>query len=183
VPSRARVGALSVGCVGVGNQLSIDGVGDPSFETPQRFQGLLALGSLAPVVGPAVGVDAELGDGGDVDDVVDASVAGPGEPVPVLLTGGRVEWGGAGPGREPVAVGEPGDVADRRQDARCDDRADAVDGCQVRTSGRAIAFSSAVAFFIFDSTATSSVSSSAAIRRRVFPAMSRGRTEASMRVP
>ena len=38
--------------------------------------------------------------------------------------------------------------------------------------------SSAVAFFIFASTATRSASSSAAIRRRVLPAMSRGRTVA-----
>ena len=38
--------------------------------------------------------------------------------------------------------------------------------------------SSAVAFFIFASTATRSASSSAAILRRVLPAMSRGRTEA-----
>ncbi len=45
---------------------------------------------------------------------------------------------------------------------------------------RTMALSSAVAFLIFASTATSSASSSAAMRRRVFPAMSRGRTLASM---
>ena len=45
---------------------------------------------------------------------------------------------------------------------------------------RTMALSSAVAFFIFASTATSSASSSAAIRRRVLPATSRGRTEASI---
>ena len=42
------------------------------------------------------------------------------------------------------------------------------------------AFSSALIFFSFVSTATRSASSSAAIRRRVFPAMSRGRTVASI---
>ena len=78
--------------------------------------GLLALGSLASVVGPAVGVEADLGDRGDVDHVVHPPVPGPGEPVPVLLTGGGVQGCGAGPGREPVAVGEPGDVADVGQD-------------------------------------------------------------------
>ena len=42
--------------------------------------------------------------------------------------------------------------------------------------------SSAVAFLIFASTATSSASSSAAIRRRVLPAMSRGRTDGEHRL-
>jgi len=47
--------------------------------------------------------------------------------VAVLLTGGRVEWRGAGPGREPVAVSEPGDVADVGQDPGGDHGADAVE--------------------------------------------------------
>ena len=52
----------------------------------------------------------------------------------------------------------------------------------IRRESRAstMALSSAVAFLILVSTATSSASSSAAIRRRVFPAMSRGRTPASI---
>ena len=45
---------------------------------------------------------------------------------------------------------------------------------------RTMALSSAVAFFIFASTATSSASSSAAMRRRVLPATSRGRIDASV---
>ena len=45
-----------------------------------------------------------------------------------------------------------------------------------------MAFSSAVAFLTFASTATSSASSSAAMRRRVFPAMSRGRTRGEHRL-
>ena len=142
---------------------------------------LLAGGSLAPVVGPALGVEAELGDRGDVDHVVHPPVPGPGEPVPVLLTGGGVQAVRCrsrtrtgcgrrtgrclrrrpGPGRRPPARRRAG-PSDREPRART------------------MVLSSAVAFLILASTATSSASSSAAMRRRVFPAMSRGRTLASI---
>ena len=89
-----------------------------------RFELGLAGGELAPVVGPALGVEADLADRGDVDHVVHPPVPGPGEPVPDLLAGGGVQRCGAGPGREPVAVGEPGDVADVGQDPGGDDRSD-----------------------------------------------------------
>ena len=92
-----------------------------------RFHRLLAVGALASVVGAAVGVEADLGDRGDVDHVVHPPVPGPREPVAVLLAGGGVEGCGAGPGREPVAVGEPGDVADVGQDPGGDDGSDAVE--------------------------------------------------------
>ena len=112
VPSRTRLDSRDWCCHGVGEELAIEGVGDPTFQAPHRFEGLLALGALAPVVGPSVGVKPQLGDRGDVDDVVDPAVPGPGEPVPVVLPGGHVQGCGAGPRGEPVAVGEPGDVAD-----------------------------------------------------------------------
>ena len=73
-------------------------------------------GELAPVVGPAVGVQTDLADRSDVDQVVHPPVPGPGEPVPDLLTGGGIDRCGAGPGREPVPVGEPGHVPDVGQD-------------------------------------------------------------------
>jgi len=72
VPSRARTGAL-----GVGQELAVDDVGDSAFETPDGLEGFLALGSLASVVGAAFGVEAELGDRGDVDHVVHPTVPGP----------------------------------------------------------------------------------------------------------
>ena len=81
---------------------------------------------FASVVLPAFGIDAELGDRGDVDHVVDPTVPGPRQPLAVLLTRGRVERCGPGPGCEAVAVGEPGDVADIGRDPRCDDGTDAV---------------------------------------------------------
>jgi hypothetical protein len=67
--------------------LSEDGVRDSALEAAEGFEGSLAVGWLAPVVGPAIGVEADLADRGDVDHVVDPAVAGPGEPVPGLLTG------------------------------------------------------------------------------------------------
>ena len=71
---------------GIGDELAIDRVGDPALEAAHCFHGLLALGSFASVVGPSFGVEAELGDRSDVDHVIDSPVAGPGEPVSVLLT-------------------------------------------------------------------------------------------------
>ncbi len=54
--------------------------------------------------------------------------------------------------------------------------------CSISRESRAMtmAFSSEVAFFIFDSITIRSASSSAAIRRRVLPTRSRGRTPASI---
>ena len=112
MPSRARSGCP----LGISHQLAVEGVGDLALETPQRLEGLLALGSFAPVVGPAVGVEADLADRGDVDHVVHPAVAGPGQAVAVLLAGGCVQGCGAGPGREAVAVGESRDVTGVGQD-------------------------------------------------------------------
>jgi hypothetical protein len=74
----------------VDEQLAIDGVGDPALQAPDRLERLLALGPLASVVGPAVGVEADLADRGDVDHVVDPPVPGPAETVPVLLARGCI---------------------------------------------------------------------------------------------
>ena len=58
----------------------------------ERF---LALGTPALVVGPALAADPQLADRGDVDHVVDAPVPGPGQPVPVVFSGGGVKGCGA----------------------------------------------------------------------------------------
>lgn len=47
------------GC-GVGDELPVDGVGDPALEAPQRLEGFPAVGALAPTVGPPVGGQAAL---------------------------------------------------------------------------------------------------------------------------
>jgi hypothetical protein len=84
-------------------------------------------GEFAPVVGVACGVVAQLDDPGDVDDVVEAAVPGARQPVADVLAAGGVDGGGAGPGREVVAVGEPGNIAGVGQDPGGADWADAVD--------------------------------------------------------
>jgi hypothetical protein len=63
------------------------------------------------------------------------AVPGAGEAVPDLLPGGRVQGCGAGPRGEPVAVGEPGDVADVGQDPGGHDRADTGQVHQRRAAG------------------------------------------------
>ena len=54
----------------VGDELAVDGIGDPPLQTAQRLLRCLALGKLAPVVRRAVGsARADLGDGPeDFDD-------------------------------------------------------------------------------------------------------------------
>jgi hypothetical protein len=94
VPSRARL----FGSVCVGHQLSVDDVGESPFEAAPGFQRGLAGGELAPVVGAALGVVAQLDYRGDVQNVVHPPVPGPRQPVPDLLAGGCVQGGGAGPG-------------------------------------------------------------------------------------
>ena len=69
MPSRARAILLESGALSVLEQLAIAGVGDPALQAPDRLQGLLALGSLASLVDPAVGVEADLTDRGDVEHV------------------------------------------------------------------------------------------------------------------
>ena len=49
----------AVGGAGVGDELSVDDVGDPSLEAAHGFHRRLAVGSLASVVGAAFGVEAE----------------------------------------------------------------------------------------------------------------------------
>jgi hypothetical protein len=102
-----------------------------------------------------------------MDHVVHPPVSGPGEAVLVLLTRGSIQGCGAGPGCEPVAVGEPGDVADSASVRAA--TTGPTPRSPINRDPRALTrtFSSAVAFFIFASTATRSASSSAAILRRV----------------
>jgi hypothetical protein len=87
----------------------------------------LAGGEFAPVVGASFGVVPDLDDGHDVQDPVEPPVPGAGEPVPLLLAGGGVDRGGAGPGGEVRAGAEPGDVADVAEDPGGADRADAIE--------------------------------------------------------
>jgi hypothetical protein len=83
-----------------------------AFERAQRFQGGLAFGEAASVVGAAGGVVADLGDGHDVQDPVDSPVPGAGEPVAFLVAGGGFDRGGAVPRGEMRGGAEPGDVTD-----------------------------------------------------------------------
>ncbi|WP_345488767.1 hypothetical protein [Actinoplanes octamycinicus] len=59
------------------DHLAVDGVGQASFQRSHGFHRGFAFGAFALVVGAAGGVEAELGDGHDVQDPVDAPVPGP----------------------------------------------------------------------------------------------------------
>jgi hypothetical protein len=73
VSSRARLGGG--GTLGVVDEAPPHGVAEPTLESAERLPGRLAFGSFAVVVGTAraVGV-ADLGDGGHVQSVVEATV-------------------------------------------------------------------------------------------------------------
>jgi hypothetical protein len=79
------------------------------------------------VVGPSRGARvADLGDGHDVEGVVEPTVSRPGEPVTLLLPGGYVDRRGPVVGGEVVLGLEAVDVADLGEDAPGDDRPDPV---------------------------------------------------------
>ena len=90
------------------DHLLVDDIGQSSFQAAHGFHRGLAGGELAPVVATAFGVVAQLDDGHDVQDPVDAPVPGAGEPVTLLVAGGGVERCGAVPGGEVPAVWRSG---------------------------------------------------------------------------
>ena len=66
---------------GVGDEVAVDDVGEPSLERADCFFGGLAFGDFAVVVGATEGVVAELCDRDDVDRPVQLPVAALVEPV------------------------------------------------------------------------------------------------------
>jgi hypothetical protein len=76
-------------------ELAPDGIADAALESAQRFLLRLPLGDLALVVGPAGGVVADLGDGGQVKRVVELAVAAWVEPVTTAGPAGGFDGGGA----------------------------------------------------------------------------------------
>ena len=69
------------GPVSVDAELPVDGVADAPLQRPDRFFAAVAFGDLAVVVGAAGTVAmADLGDGGHVDGVGEATVAAPRQP-------------------------------------------------------------------------------------------------------
>jgi hypothetical protein len=76
LPSRARP------CAGVDEELSVDGIGDAPLERTHGFFLGLAFGDLALEERAARGMrEADLGDRGDVEGVVELSVSPSREPM------------------------------------------------------------------------------------------------------
>jgi hypothetical protein len=99
-----------------------------AFERADRVLLGLALGQLALEVRAALGVAlADLADGGQVQGVVQPSVAPLGDTVDDPATGGSLDRGGAVVGRVVIAGGEVTDVAGEADQVAGDDRPDAVD--------------------------------------------------------
>jgi hypothetical protein len=123
VPSRAR---LALGSVGVDEQPVVDGVADVALEGADGVLLGLAFGELAFEVRAALGMRlADLADRGEVQGVVEASVATLGAPVHDPAPGGTFDRGGAVVGRVGVTADEPADVAGEADQIAGDDRPDA----------------------------------------------------------
>src|SRR6266496_3657803 len=103
LPSRARHRGS------VEDELTVDGVADAPLERAHGFLLGLALGDLAFEERAAWGVrEADLGDRGDVDGVVQLSVASPGEPMGDAPTRRHLDGGGARVGGEMITAAETG---------------------------------------------------------------------------
>src|ERR1700739_4923426 len=87
-------------CRRVAQELSVDGVGEASFETAQRFSVALAGGALSSVVATPLGVTGDLRDGHGMQTTVELAVTGAGESMPGEVTGGCRDRCGAGVGGE-----------------------------------------------------------------------------------
>jgi hypothetical protein len=124
----------------------------------------------------ALGVVAELDDGHDVQDPVDAPVPGSGQPVASLVAGGRVE------GAVPFQDAKWSRLANLLTSPMSPSSRAAPDGpipgscCSVLPVDATSSVSCAFAALIFLSMTATSVVSSQASCRRVRPTMSRGRT-------
>jgi hypothetical protein len=84
--------------------------------------------SFALVVGLAVGVAADLGDGHDVQGAVELAVAGAAEPVADHVAGGHLDRGDAGEGGEVCGGRESAGRAGSGQHGGRDDVTDTVKG-------------------------------------------------------
>src|SRR5215212_9935099 len=100
----------------VGSQVAVDDLGELALEAAQGFGGGLMLGLLALVVGAAGAGVHGLDAGGQVQGVVEGSVAGAGESVAALIAAGDLDRGGAGVAGVVVGVGEAGDVTGVAED-------------------------------------------------------------------
>jgi hypothetical protein len=109
------------------HQSLVEHVGKVPFECPQRLHRRPAFGETTPVVGATGCVVAQLYDGHDVQDPVDAPVARPGQPVAFLVAGGCLDWGGAVPRGEVRCGTESADVTDVTDEAGRTGRADPVE--------------------------------------------------------
>ena len=119
-------------------EVAVDDFGELALEAAQGFGGGLVLGLFALVVGAAGSGVHGLDAGGQVQGVVEGSVAGAGESVAALVAAGDLDRGGAGVAGVVVGVGEAGDVAGVAEDLGGQDVADAEDlgERQIRACGR-----------------------------------------------
>jgi hypothetical protein len=99
-------------CLGITQELSVDHVGQPSLQTPQRFFAIFPGGAFAQLIVPARAVALDLADGHGVQATVQLTVPSPGAPVTDDVAGGNFDRGGAGVGGERRFGAEAGDVSD-----------------------------------------------------------------------
>jgi hypothetical protein len=108
-------------------ELTPDSVGDPALERSECFFAGLAFGLSAKVVGASGCVVTDLGDGDDVDRVVQLAVAARVQPVSLPVGAGRFDRCGPVVAGELGAGPEPADVVDVSEHDRGDHGADTME--------------------------------------------------------
>jgi hypothetical protein len=93
VPALSFPGSLPT--LGVGKQPAVDHIRQLPFQRAHRLATTFALGEFAQVVVTASSAVADLGDGGQVDDLIDLAVAVTVVPMADDVTGGSVQRRGA----------------------------------------------------------------------------------------
>src|SRR5712691_630099 len=91
--SCASVAPMSIAAVFEG---CVDGSGELSFETAERFAPALAFGLFALEVGASGGMDACLRDRDSVQGAVELAIAATVEPMALVLAAACFEWCDAG---------------------------------------------------------------------------------------
>jgi hypothetical protein len=109
------------------DEVSVEDVGEASFEGSSGFGGGLPFADLALVVEPSGAWVAGMAECDGVQGGVELPVAGGVEPVAAAFAAGGFQWCGSGVAGEVVGGRETGDVADVAEDLRGDDVSDTVD--------------------------------------------------------
>ena len=123
-------------CLLVGDEVAVDDVGEASFQRPDRFLAGFAFSQFPFVEDASFGVGvAELGDGDQMQRVVEHPVASRVEPMPLPRPRGGVDGSGPVVGGVVMSGGEPGHFSGVADKVRAAGRTELLDAFDEPDSG------------------------------------------------